>query len=199
MAYDMQTTNALSSTVQNVKDSAGNGSALNLGTTKVGIGTSTTESALHVKGPVSLINDSSISALISGSGAGKIYTTRYTGGSYPFTFDGHLVFQARTYSGNGHNIIFATHSPGVGVRLAMMISDSGKVGIGDTNYTNAMLQIKPPSSISDDCPNIRLRGTTSSTPTGGQDGDVQIYENGTTRRFYIKINSNWKYATLTAA
>jgi hypothetical protein len=71
----------------------------------------------------------------------------------------------------------------------------GNVGIGMTSPT-AKLDINP-GTISDTNPNIRLRGATSTAPSSGQNGDIQIYENGTTRRLYIKINGSWRYVNLT--
>lgn len=37
----------------------------------------------------------------------------------------------------------------------------------------------------------------SSVPTGGNEGDILLYESGGTRRIYAKINGTWRYSTLT--
>ncbi len=76
-----------------------------------------------------------------------------------------------------------------------VLIDGGKVGIGTTEPT-AKLDVDP-GTISGANPNIRLRGVTSTVPTGGNAGDVVIYESGSTRRLYIKIGSTWRYVNLT--
>lgn len=73
----------------------------------------------------------------------------------------------------------------------------GNVGIGTTSPT-AKLDVNP-GTISDSNPNIRLRGVTSTAPSGGNDGDIQVYSSGATKRLYIKIASAWYYVNLTAA
>jgi hypothetical protein len=81
-----------------------------------------------------------------------------------------------------------------GWKLAIPDS-SGYVGIGTISPT-AGLDVNP-GGISDSNPNIRLRGVTSTPPSSGNDGDIQVYESGSTRRLYIKINGTWRYASLT--
>lgn len=43
---------------------------------------------------------------------------------------------------------------------------------------------------------IRTKQVTS-VPTGGDDGDIQIYHSGATYRIYVKLNGTWRYAALT--
>jgi hypothetical protein len=75
-----------------------------------------------------------------------------------------------------------------------MIQTDGNVGMG-TNVATAKLDLNP-GVVSNSNPNIRLRGITNVVPFGGNDGDVQIYSNDVTNRFYIKINGAWKYMDL---
>lgn len=70
----------------------------------------------------------------------------------------------------------------------------GKLGIGATSPT-AKLDVDP-GTVSASNPNLRLRGTVSSVPSGGNNGDVLIYSSGSTRRLYIKVDSAWRYIGL---
>jgi hypothetical protein len=76
-----------------------------------------------------------------------------------------------------------------------ILETTGNVGIGVTGPT-AKLDVDP-GTVSDSSPNMRLRGVTSTVPSGGQNGDIQVYVSGTTRRLYIKISGTWRYAALT--
>ncbi|HAJ80540.1 MAG TPA: hypothetical protein DCO75_12315 [Fibrobacteres bacterium] len=131
---------------------------------------------------------------------------RILGSRYSSTGD-----PARLYLGDGNAGVAAMYGTGLRIGVyksggggtlgsnscdAMAIAEtSGNVGIGQTNPT-AKLDVNP-GTISDSNPNIRLEGVTSTVPSGGNNGDIQIYESGTTRRLYVKINGTWRYSALT--
>jgi hypothetical protein len=72
-----------------------------------------------------------------------------------------------------------------------MVLRGGKVGVG-TIVPTASLDVKP-GAIASDNPNLRLQGTTATPPTGGQDGDIQVYDGSLGKRLYMKIGGAWGY------
>jgi hypothetical protein len=87
-------------------------------------------------------------------------------------------------------------------RCLTVLSNDESYGaiLGDVAYAGyfwGKSVIFTPGTISDSNPNIRLEGVTSTIPSGGNNGDIQIYESGTTRRLYVKINGTWRYSALT--
>jgi len=98
---------------------------------KVGIGTLNPYRELHVSGAIrqDLAEfNPTYESYINTSSYPSIYSSKwFSGGSFPFNYDGHLIIQPST-NGVGRGIVLATGNPIPESRL--VVTSSGNVGIG---------------------------------------------------------------------
>jgi hypothetical protein len=180
--------------------SSGASSQLFLSENNVGIGTTNPCSTLDVEngklvvqttsssyGLVQILNPSNAEASMAFAAG----VTGGQGGTIQCPSGNLWIIGAGSY-GNAATV-FGIANANVGYILAA--NSSGYVGIGTTAPT-ATLDVNP-GTISNSNPNLRLQGTTSTIPSGGKAGDVQIYSSGSTNRMYVNFNGTWHYATLT--
>lgn len=103
---------------------------------RVGIGTtSSLETALHVKGEITVQNDPNQWYWLTNSGFPKIYDGS-AGGDYPFNTNGNLILQPRSTFQSSYDIVLATG--GTTPSSRMVVKGNGRVGIGTTNPSDLL-------------------------------------------------------------
>lgn len=152
-------TNGVDATAKYIQDGEGTDSALAISTDKVGIGTDSPESELHIKGDITFSGETTQN---QGTRAEIVHTSGVDANGDELSNDGGLLF--KSYD----------NSTAVD---ALAITHTGKVGIGTTNPGSYKLNISGG--------NILTEGVVSSTSSGAN----IVLANSSTEEPYLKFDA----------